>query len=148
MDTIVRGSVRPSLVVKIHPSHAYQLRRLLRMIKGVVLPKLLNKLPSLADMIFTKHNRPGYASIRLFAGIYSDPREREINLKSWFCLQPVERPEGGSIVSCWAENGDHLIPIEAPSIQPIIIIRNQNNLPHGHKVQGLDIEVGALLPIQ
>jgi hypothetical protein len=83
-----------------------------------LIPKGLSKLPKLADMIFTKHSRPGYISVRLFTGIFSCPRQKVSGLKAWTYFQPTDLPGGGSIVSCWAENGnEHThIPIEAPDV--------------------------------
>jgi hypothetical protein len=83
-----------------------------------LIPKGLSKLPKLVDMIFTKHSRPGYISVRLFTGIFSCPRQKVSGLKAWTYFQPTDLPSGGSIVSCWAENGnEHMhIPIEAPDV--------------------------------
>lgn len=106
-----RGCQTPSLSIAQPEIDDY--RELFKLV-----PKSLSKLPRLADMIFTKHSRPGYISVRLFTGIFSCPRQKVFGLRSWTYFQPTDLPSGSSIVSCWAENGnEHThIPIEAPYV--------------------------------
>ncbi|KAF2715350.1 hypothetical protein K504DRAFT_510634 [Pleomassaria siparia CBS 279.74] len=87
----------------------------LQQLKGIVGTLKLNKIPGLADMIFSKHDRAGYVSVRLFIGIYTCPRQKVADLHAWAYLQPTNRPGGGSIVSVWADNGLEHLPIESPS---------------------------------
>ena len=75
------------------------------------------KLPGLSDLIFSRHSRQGYVSVRLFIGKYTDERQNVKDLLSFAYLRPTDAIGGGSILEVWADNGNECIPIEAPHVK-------------------------------